>query len=99
MRTIIPLHKECKLSFQNYRPIYLSVFSKFFEKTIYSRVYSYLVKKNLIFTKQLSFRNNYSTNHALNSITERIKDLVDSGNFVCGVFVDLTFNTVNHKIL
>ena len=31
---VIPLHKkECKLNFQNYRPIYhLSVFSKIFEK-------------------------------------------------------------------
>ena len=55
----------------------------------------------LIFTKQLGFHNNYSPNHALISITERIKDLVDSGNFVCGVFVDLekAFNTVNHKLL
>ena len=40
-------------------------------------------------------------NHALISITERIKDLVDSGNFVCDVFVNLekALDTVNHKIL
>ena len=100
---VIPLHKkECKLNFQNYRPIsLLSVFSKIFEKTIYTRIYSYLVKNNLIFDKQFGFRSNYSTNHALISITERIKDLVDSGKYVCGVFVDLekAFDTVNHKIL
>ena len=64
-------------------------------------VYSYLVKNNLIFSKQFGFCSNYSTNHALLSITERIKDLVDSGKYVCGVFVDLekAFETVNHKIL
>ena len=100
---VTPLHKkECKLNFQNYRPIsLLSVLSKNFEKTIYSRVYSYLVKNDLIFEKQFGFRNKYSTSHALISITERIKSLVDSGNYVCGVFVDLekAFDTVNHNIL
>ncbi len=35
------------------------------------------------------------------SITEQIRALVDSGHYVCGVFVDLekAFDTVNHKIL
>ena len=100
---ITPIHKkECKLNFQNYRPIsLLSVLSKIFEKTIYRRIYFYLVKNNLIFDKQFGFRSNYSTNHALISITGRIKDLVDSGKYVCGVFVDLekAFDTVNHIIL
>ena len=100
---VTPLHKkECKLNFLNYRPIsLLSVFSKIFEKSIYTRIYSYLVKNNLIFEKQFGFRTNYSTNHALLSITERIKELVDSGNYVCGIFIDLekAFDTVNHDIL
>ena len=35
------------------------------------------------------------------SITERIRELVDTGHYVCGIFVDLekAFDTVNHKIL
>ena len=76
---ITPLHKkECKLNFKNYRPIsLLSVLSKMFEKTIYTRIYSYL-----IFDKQFGFCSNYSTSHALISITERIKDLLDSGKYV-----------------
>ena len=100
---ITPLHKkECKFNFRNYRPIsLLSVFSKNFEKTIYSRIYPYLIKNNLIFEKQFGFRSKYSTNHALLSITERIKELVDVGNYVCGIFIDLEkeFDTVNHRIL
>ena len=60
-----------------------------------------LLKNNLVFEKQYGFRSNYSTNHALISITERIKDFVDSGNYVCGIFIDLekAFDTVNHEIL
>ena len=100
---ITPIHKkESKLDFLNYRPIsLLSVFSKIYEKLIYTRVYSYLIKDELIYNKQFGFRSNYSTNHALVSITERIRNLVDTGLYVCGIFVDLekAFDTVNHNIL
>ena len=47
------------------------------------------------------FRNNHSTTHALLEITEKIKQACDTGQFVCGVFLDLqkAFDTVNHTIL
>ena len=100
---VTPLHKkDSKLDFLNYRPIsLLSVFSKIYEKLIYTRIYDYLTKNNFIYKKQFGFRSNYSTNHALISITEYIRECLDSGNYVCGVFVDLekAFDTVNHKIL
>ena len=59
------------------------------------------MKNKLVYDKQHGFRCYYSTNHALISITERIKSLLDSTNFVAGVFVDLenAFDTVNHNIL
>ena len=94
--------KESKLNFLNYRPIsLLSCFSKIFEKLICTRIYTYLTKNKLIYDNQFGFRSNYSTNHALISIIERIRSLVDTGHYVCGVFVDLekAFDTVNHKIL
>ena len=100
---ITPLHKkESKLDFHNYRPIsLLSVYSKIFEKIIYSRVYNYLVKFNLIYSKQFGFRRNHSCNHAIISLTEHVKKLLDDGEIVCGVFVDLekAFDTVHHEIL
>ena len=100
---VTPLHKkESNLDFLNYRPIsLLSVISKIYEKLIYTRIYSYLTKKKLIYSKQFGFRSNYSTNHALISITEHIRKLQDNGHYVCGIFVDLekAFDTVNHKIL
>ena len=100
---VTPIHKkESKLEYLNYRPIsLLSVFSKIYEKLIYTRVYSYLTKKDLIYSKQFGFRSNHSTNHAIISITEHIRNLLDNGHYVCGIFVDLekAFDTVNHEIL
>ena len=98
---VTPIHKkEGKLEYLNYRPIsLLSVFSKIYEKLIYTRMYSYLTKKDLIYSKQFGFRSNHSTNHAIISITEHIRDLLDNGHYVCGIFVDLekAFDTVNHE--
>jgi len=100
---VTPLHKkDSKLNYLNYRPIsLLSVFSKIYEKLIYSRTYTFLDDNKLINTKQFGFRSNHSTNHALLNITERIKALVDTGQYVCGVFIDLekAFDTVNHEYL
>ena len=98
-----PLHKkESKLNYLNYRPIsILSVFSKIYEKLMYTRIYSYLDKNNLIYSKQFGFRSKYSTNHAIISLTEHIRNLIDNGQYVCGIFVDLekAFDTVHHNLL
>ena len=100
---VIPLHKkESKFIFLNYRPIsLLSVISKVYEKLIFTRIFAYLDKKDLIYSKQFGFWSGYSTNHALLSITERIRTLMDSGHYVCGILIDLekAFDTVNHSIL
>ena len=98
-----PLHKKgSKLDHLNYRPIsLLSIFSKIYEKLIYSRVYSYLIRHDLIYDKQFGFRSNYSTNHAVISLTENIRRLLDNGHYVGGIFIDLekAFDTVSHDIL
>ena len=71
----------------NYCPIsLLPVFSKIFEKIIYSRMYEFLELNKLIYNRQFGFRANHSTNHALISMTESIKSFLDSGDFVAGIF-------------
>ena len=47
------------------------------------------------------FRKKHSTNHALISITEQIRDALDNNKTAVGVFVDFqkAFDTVNHSIL
>ena len=103
MAKVAPIHKkESKLNYLNYRPIsLLSVFSKIYEKCIYKRIYHYLTEKNLISPNQFGFRAGHSTNHAIISLTEYIREKLDEGNYVCGIFVDLekAFDTVHHDIL
>ena len=49
---------------------------------------------------QSGLRERPSTNHALISMTETIRNTIDNGNYGCGVFIDLKnlFDTVNHSI-
>ena len=50
---------------------------------------------------QFGFRAKHSTNHALFSLTEMIREALDNSNFACGIFIDLqkAFDTVDHQIL
>ena len=58
-------------------------------------------ENNIIYPLQFGFRQQYSTFHALISLTEDIRKNVDKGNIVCGIFVDLqkAFDTVENDIL
>ncbi len=94
--------KESKDKCENYRPIsLLSNLSKLFERVMHTRIYDFIESSDGFYDKQFGFRKKYSTNHALLSIVEGIREKLDKKTFVCGVFVDLekAFDTVNHKIL
>ena len=98
-----PLQKKgSNLDPSNYCPVsLLSVSSKIYEKVMYARLYKFLENSLLFYSKQFGFRSNHSVNHALTSITETIKNLVDNGKFGCNIFLDLqkAFDTVSHDIL
>ena len=68
---------------------------------MYTRLYKFLDIHNCIYNLQFGFREKHSTNHALFSITEKIRESLDNNNFACGIFIDLqkAFDTVNHDIL
>ena len=57
---VIPLFKKDNpLLCENYRPIsLLTVYSKIFEKVIYTRMYNFLDSNNLIYERQFGFRSN-----------------------------------------
>ena len=100
---VIPIHKKGhKPNCNNYRPIsLLSNTSKIFEKFMHIHLVNFLRKNKLLFCHQFGFRNGYSVNHALTSLTELIRKALHEENFVCGVFIDLqkAFETVDHNIL
>ena len=79
----------------------LSNISKLLEKLMYVRLYRFLNIFNCLSDLQFGFRAKHSTSHALISITEKIREALDTGNFACGIFVDLqkAFDTVDHDIL
>ena len=68
---------------------------------MYNRIDTFLNNNSVLYEHQYGFRKKYSTEHAILSITEEIKNKLDNKIFSCGVFVDLekAFDTVNHKIL
>lgn len=100
---ITPVFKKGdRLSTNNYRPIcVLPFFSKVIEKLFYLRLMCYLLKFNLLSPHQFGFRPDYSTELALLSFTDRIKQAIDDGLLTGAVFIDLTkaFDTINHRIL
>ena len=100
---VIPLFKSGDQAFfVNYRPVsVLPVFSKFLEKVIYKRLYSYLLKYNLLFDNQYGFRKSHSTSLALIHLYDKLSCAIDNNEFTMGVFIDLSkaFDTVDHQIL
>ena len=100
---VCPIYKKNdRTRCENYRPIsLLPNMSKIFERVMYNRLNDFLVQHDVIYQFQFGFQKKLSTTHALLSITEEIRKLLDKKLFACGVFVDLekAFDTVNHQIL
>ena len=88
---VIPVFKkDSKLDYSNYLPIsLLSNIEKILQKLMYRRLYTFLNNNNIIYDLQFGFRKQYSTSHALISVTENIRKALDDGNLGCGVFADL----------
>ena len=64
---------------------------------MYSRLYTLLDICDVLHPLQFGFREKYYTDHALISLTEKIKTTIDNKRIGCSVFIDLkkAFDTVN----
>ena len=91
--------KDDQEKFENYRPIStLPIFGKIFEKLIYSRLYSYLTTKGILYEKQFGFRKSHSCSHALNYSISEITKFLYENKHVIGIYIDLSkaFDTIDH---
>ena len=66
-----------------------------------SRLLNFIQKNGILFQNQFGFRINYSTDHAVLTIIDKIQTGIDARDYTCGIFLDLSkaFDSVNHKIL
>ena len=71
------------------------------EKIIYSRLYKFISKINILSNKQFGFVKGRGTKDALKNITNILYNNLDKSKPIIGTFLDLAkaFDTVNHYIL
>ncbi|KAJ1091870.1 hypothetical protein NDU88_004984 [Pleurodeles waltl] len=87
---------------KNFRPISLLPFpAKVIEKTVNKQLTNFLEDNNLLDPSQSGFRVNHSTETALISVTDDIRTLMDNGETVALILLDLSaaFDTVCHRTL
>ena len=100
---VIPLHKSGDQSdVKNKRPVsVLSVFSKIFEKSMVSRLSSYLESHKLLNDVQHGFRQNRSTESAISQFIKPIYDALEEGESTLAIYIDYSkaFDCLEHKIL
>ena len=68
---------------------------------LFSILFSYLDKNQLLNKNQFGFRPNSSTHFAITTIHDKLIKNIDNGLYTCCIFLDLSkaFDTVNHTIL
>ena len=100
---LTPIFKsDAQDELSNNRPIsLLPNFSKILEKLMFNRMVEFLDKHNVLYEHQYGFRQNYSIEHALIQLSDKIAQAIDKKRFMIGIFVDLSkaFDTLNHEIL
>ena len=100
---IIPLFKaDDPMLFNNYRPVsLLSIFSKIFEKAMYTRLVDFLEMHKVLYDKQFGFRKNHSSYMAHMILVDNLIKALQDREYVIGVFLDFSkaFDTVDHSIL
>ena len=97
----IPLYKkQDPLKKENYRPVgLLPHVSKVFECILYTQINNYIENK---LSKYITgFRKSHGTQHSLMIMLEKWKNVLDKGEYVCVLFMDLSkaFDTINHDLL
>jgi hypothetical protein len=97
-----PIHKKGDGdNMSDYRPIsLLTPFSKIFEKVIFTRMSKHL-SDNTLAKEQFGFRQNSSTEKAINELLNKILNALNNKTMIGGIFRDVkkAFECVHHDIL
>ena len=100
---VIPIYKSGNKSDpNNYRPIsLLPAFSKILEKIVCDRLFQFLLKHNVLSSKQYGFIRGRSTEQAMLDILLQITKAIEEKKFTLGIFLDLSkaFDSLSHNIL
>ena len=100
---VTPLHKGgSRHDCSNYRPIsVLPILSKILEKHVFTHMYAFLQKHNLLTDSQFGFRKQNSCQTALLALTEKMYKAINEGKYFGMTQLDLSkaFDLVNHTIL
>ena len=100
---VIPMFKKGdRTKLENYRQIsLLSIFSKFLEIALCSRLVSFLEKNNLLNSRQHGFTRKRSTTTAITTFVCEVHEAIDKKMNAVGIFYDYSkaFDTISHRIL
>ncbi|KAK3922305.1 RNA-directed DNA polymerase from mobile element jockey [Frankliniella fusca] len=101
---VMPLYKGKgePTSLSNYRPVAnISVFAKIFEIVMEGKVRKYLYKFGILSRSQYGFIKDKNTTDAIVDFIDFTYEALDSKNFTCGLFFDMTkaFDLVDHDIV
>ena len=103
LANVLPLFKSGDpLLFNNFRPVsLLCVWSKIFEKVMYSRLNNFLEQQKISIKNQFGFRKYHSSYMALMIMMDEIIKALNNDDCVVVIFLDFSkaFDTVNHDIL
>ena len=68
---------------------------------MYKRLNSFLLVNNILNSSQFGFRNNFSTEHAIIQLLDKIIDSLSRKEHIIAIFMDLSkaFDTIDHNIL
>ena len=103
--SIRPLIKKAQINpeiYKNYRPVSnLLYISKIIERLVASQIIEHLDNDNLWEPLQSAYRKYHSTETALTKVHNDIMNMLDSGNDVCLMLLDLSaaFDTIDRILL